>query len=119
MLVIFRFVLDPSAVTPYTKVVYNPSTGGYTHVWYTAKINIISLSMGGVVARALLKDNADLLAGHIHHLVNIYAPHWGTPLANWAMGTDEAQIPWLWGIGKDLADIYRRRIGGAPDPRHG
>jgi triacylglycerol lipase len=56
------------------------------------KIIIVAHSMGGLVARAYLRDHG---SAHVAKVITLGAPHRGTGLANFGVGLNSEQMRWI------------------------
>lgn len=78
------YILDKVTFTAPGSDVLSPSETG-DGTWHTPKINIITHSMGGLISRTILKRG--LISGdNFEHVINLQAPHWGVPVADWGAG---------------------------------
>jgi triacylglycerol esterase/lipase EstA (alpha/beta hydrolase family) len=70
------------------------------------KIIILAHSMGGLVARAYLRDHG---CAHIAKVITLGTPHRGTALANFGAGPNSRQMRWAGSAGS-MANNWLRRL---------
>ena len=78
---------------------------------YTAKVNIIAVSMGTQVARSMIKEYPTYFDGHIHQLILVVGPNWGTGVADIGLWADQT---WPFSLLTD-ALVPSELRGGAAD----
>ncbi|WP_151446919.1 alpha/beta fold hydrolase [Lacisediminimonas profundi] len=77
-----------------------------------AQIILLAHSMGGLVARAYLRDHG---SEHIRKVITLGTPHQGTGLANFGLGPNSRQMRWTGRADKGQASQWLQRLEARED----
>jgi triacylglycerol esterase/lipase EstA (alpha/beta hydrolase family) len=77
------------------------------------RLIIVAHSMGGLVARAYLREHG---AARIAKIVTLGTPHRGTGLANFGLGPNSAQMRWNGSAAAGQCSAWLRELGSREDP---
>lgn len=76
------------------------------------KIIIVAHSMGGLAARAYLRDHG---AAHVARVITLGTPHHGTALANFSIGVNGQQMRWQRDASSGTASDWLRKLQQSED----
>ncbi len=77
------------------------------------KIVILAHSMGGLAARAYLRDHG---ARHVSRVITLGTPHHGTALAHFGVGVNTHQMRWTATEQEGIASEWLRKLAASEDP---
>jgi triacylglycerol lipase len=78
----------------------------------SGKVIIVAHSMGGLAARAYLRDHG---GARIARVITLGTPHHGTALARFGVGVNTKQMLWTVGEQEGLASMWLRKLAEAED----
>lgn len=77
------------------------------------KIVILAHSMGGLAARAYLRDHG---SQHVARVITLGTPHRGTALAHFGVGVNTHQMRWTATEQEGIASEWLRKLAASEDP---